>query len=164
MARIDFVTGAPLRYMPLVDDLAKVPAQVEAVLSMHSAASLTRASGDDGWPPARVLAHMLSYARHNGRFIFQIAHMTDPIRQSWDEDAEIAAEGWLNFDAVHCVAALDAEITPTVQLLSRTPDASWGRPGVHPSDGRRSLRQQVRAHIDHIAEHIAQLDALLSTS
>lgn len=161
MARIDFVTGAPLRYMPLVNELATVPDRVEAVLSAHAGASLTHALAD-GWPPARVLAHMLSYARHNGAFISMIAHMTDPIRPAWDEDAEIAAEGWLNFDAGRFVSALDAEITPTVQLLAHTPDASWGRPGLHPTDGRRSLRQQVQAHLDHMSEHIAQLEALLA--
>lgn len=162
MARIDFVTGAPLRYMPLVNELAMMPDRVEAVLSAHAGASVTHAPADGAWPAARVLAHMLSYARHNGRFIFMIANMTDPIRTLWDEDAEIAAEGWLNFDPAHFVATLDAETTATVDLLSRTPDASWGRPGVHPSEGRRSLRQQVQAHLDHMSEHLAQLEALLS--
>jgi len=162
MARIDFVTGAPRRYMPLVDALAMVPDRVEAVLSAHSGASLTRAPDDAGWSPARVLAHMLSYARHNGTFIDMIAHMTDPIRPLSDEDATIAAHGWLNFDAAHLVAAFRAETAPTVELLSGTPDASWGRPGRHPTGGRRSLRQQVQAHLDHMSEHIAHLDALLA--
>ncbi|MEX2228250.1 MAG: DinB family protein [Dehalococcoidia bacterium] len=162
MARIDFVTGAPLRYMPLVNELAMTPDRVEAVLSAHAGSSLTHAPADGGWPPARVLGHMLSYARHNGRFIFMIANMTDPVRPPWDEDAEIAAEGWLNYDAARFASALDAETTPTVQLLSHTPDASWGRPGQHPTDGRRSLRQQLQAHLDHLSEHIAQLDALLA--
>ena len=162
MARIDFVTGAPRRYMPLVDQLATVPDRVEAVLSAHAGASLTRTPVEGGWPPARALAHMLSYARHNGTFIAMIAHMTDPIRSASDEDATIAAEGWLNFDAAHLVAALRAETAPTVELLSGTPDASWGRPGQHPTAGRRSLRQQVRAHLDHMSEHIVQLEALLA--
>lgn len=162
MARIDFVTGAPLQYMPLVNELAMMPDRVGAALSARAGASLTHAPADGGWPAARVLAHMLSYARHNGRFIYMIANMTDPIRSPWDEDAEIAAEGWLNFDPARFVAALDAETTATVELLSHTPDASWGRPGVHPTDGRRSLRQQLQSHLDHMSEHLAQLEVLLS--
>ncbi len=164
MARIDFVTGAPLRYMPLVDDLATISDGVEAVLKRHPGADLRHAPAGGGWSGARVLAHMFSYARHNGGFIRQVAWMTDPTRQPWDEEAEVQAEGWLQLDAARYVSELDALLAPTVELLSTTPDASWGRPGVHPQNGRRSLRQLVRAHIDHMREHTAQLDATLSAS
>ncbi|MBM3140547.1 MAG: DinB family protein [Chloroflexi bacterium] len=159
MSRIDFVTGAPLRYMPLVDALATVPDRVEAVLRRHPGAHFHRAPAGGDWAPSRVLAHMLSYARHNGGFIYMITWMTDPVRPAWDEEAEIEAEGWLRLDASRAVEALRELIAPTVELLSTTPDASWGRPGGHPRDGRRSLRQQVQAHIDHLEEHTRQIDA-----
>jgi hypothetical protein len=162
MARIDFVTGATLRYQPLVDELATIADGVRAVLTAHPGADLKRAPAGGEWSPARILAHMLSYARHNGAFIYSIAWMTDPTRQPWDEEAEIQAEGWLQLDAGAYVAALDALLAPTVELLSMTADASWGRPGVHPVNGRRSLRQIVRGHIDHLRDHTRQLDAALS--
>ncbi len=162
MSRIDFVTGAPLRYMPLVDDLATISDGVHAVLTAHPGADLKRTPPGGGWSPARILAHMLSYARHNGEFIYTIVWMSEPIRQPWDEDAEIQAEGWLQLDAGAYVSALDALLATTVELLSTTPDASWGRPGVYPVSGRRSLRQVVRAHIDHLRAHTQQLDAALA--
>jgi hypothetical protein len=164
MSRIDFVTGATLRYQPLVDDLATISDGVEAALTAHPGADLKRAPAGGGWSPGRILAHMLSYARHNGEFIHTMVWMTEPVRQPWDEDAEIQAEGWLQLDAGGYVAALDGLLAPTVELLSTTPDASWGRPGIHPRDGRRSLRQQVQSHIDHLREHTRQLDAALAAS
>jgi DinB superfamily len=162
MSRIDFVTGAPERYMPLVDDLATVSDAVEAVLKAHPGADLLRAPAAGGWSPARILAHMLSYARHNGTFIYTMVWMTDPIRRPWDEEAEIQAEGWLQLDAGRYVRTLDALLAPTVELLSTTPDASWGRPGVHPTAGRRSVRQLVQSHIDHLRDHTRQLEAALA--
>lgn len=164
MARIDFVTGAPLRYMPLVDDLATISDGVAAVLTAHPGADLRRTPAEGDWSAARLLAHMLSYARHMHEFIYAIAWMTDPVARPWDEEAEIQAEGWLQLDAAGYVTTLDALIAPTVELLSTTPDASWGRPGVNPRQGRRSLRQQVQLHINHMREHTQQLDTILSAS
>jgi hypothetical protein len=105
---------------------------------------------------------MISYAIHNGEFIRQIAWMTDPRRRAWDEEAEVAAQGWTNKNGSALAAAFSEPIGETIELLSGTPDAQWGRPGTVPGRGRRSLRQQLRAHIDHLDEHVAQLEALLS--
>ena len=146
--------------MPLVDRLGIVPERVEWVLASRAGAQLGNAR-TGSWAPSRVLAHMLSYARHNGAFIYLIALMTDPIRQPWDEEAEIETERWLYLDTAGYVSALQKELAPTIDLLSGTPDASWGRPGVHPTEGRRSLRAQVESHANHMHEHIGQLaDAL----
>jgi len=161
MSRIDFVTGAPEKYMPLVQELTLIPARVEAVLGGRTARDLQRASEGE-WSAARVLAHMISYARHNGDFICQIAWMTEPQRQPWDEDDEVSREGLVTKNSAALLESLSAAIGETIELLAHTPDAQWGRPGTVPNYGRRSLRQQLRAHIDHFGDHIDQLEALLT--
>ena len=161
MSRIDFVTGAPEKYMPLVQELSLIPDRVERLVAGQTARDLQRAPSEDEWGAGRVLAHMISYAIHNGEFIRQIAWMTDPRRRAWDEEAEVAAQRWASQNGSALAGALRAPIGETIDLLSGTPDAGWGRPGTVPGRGRRSLRQQVRGHIDHLDEHIGQLEQLL---
>jgi hypothetical protein len=158
MSRIDFVTGAPERFMPLVDGLSTVADRAAAALGGVSAAE-ARQTPEGEWSAARILAHMVSYARHNHEFIFAMAWMTDAERQRWDEASEVEAEGWDRLEVSPLLDLLRAELTPTVELLSETPDASWGRAGIVPGRGRRSLRQQVQGHLDHLDEHIEQLRA-----
>jgi hypothetical protein len=162
MSRIDFVTGAPEKYMPLVQELTLVEERVEQLVAGYTGRDLQRQPSEGQWSASRVLAHMISYAIHNGEFIRQIAWMTDPRRRPWDEDAEVAREGWANKNGANLVQALREPLAETIELLSGTPDAQWGRPGTVPGRGRRSLRQQVRAHLDHLEEHIVQLEQMLS--
>jgi plasmid stabilization system protein ParE len=158
MSRIDFVTGAPEKYAPLLEELSAIPDRAERLVATHTARDMQRAPAEDEWSADRVLAHMISYAIHNGEFINQIAWMTDPCRRPWDEDTE----GWTNKSGATLAETLRSSIGETIELLSGTPDASWGRPGIVPDRGRRSLRQQLRAHIDHLVEHIDQAEESLA--
>jgi len=161
MAQFDFVTGAPEKYMPMVQELTLIPGRVESVLSGHAARALRRA--DEGeWSAGRVLSHMICYARHNGDFIRLIAWMTNPERQPWDEETEVTTEGLTTKSGAALLESLSSAIAETTELLSHTPDAQWGRPGTVPNFGLRSLRQQLRAHIDHLGDHITQLEAQLA--
>jgi DinB superfamily len=162
MSRIDFVTGAPEKYMSLVRDLTQVAERLEPLVASYTSRDLQRAPSEDAWGASRVMAHMISYAVHNGEFINQIIWMTDPRRRAWDEDGEVSSEGWTNKNGAALLEALREPLNETIELLSGTPDASWGRPGTVPGRGRRSLRQQVRAHIDHLNEHIDQVEELLA--
>jgi len=161
MSRIDFVTGAPEKYMHMVQELTLVPDRVESLLAGRSTRDLQQAAEGE-WSAARVVAHMISYARHNGHFIRQIAWMTTPERRPWDEDDEVSREGLTTKNAGALLELLREAIADTVELLSHTPDAQWGRPGVLPGYGRRSLRQQLRGHIDHLNDHANQIEALLA--
>ena len=162
MSRIDFVTGAPEKYMPLVQDLTQIAVRLEPLIASYTSRDLQRTPSEDAWGASRVLAHMISYAIHNGEFINQIVWMTDPRRRAWDEDAEVSSEGWTNKNGAALLEALREPTNETIELLSGTPDASWGRPGTGPGGGRRSLRQQVQAHTEHLNEHIDQIEALLA--
>ena len=158
MPRIDFVTGAPEQYAALVDQLSTVGARLAAVLAGHPDAALRRAP-PDGWSVQRVLGHMAFHAHANGVFIHQLATMTDPQRTPFPsgyEDPALAVR-----DPLELLQLIEDETAQTVALLSGTPDAAWGRPGFV-RGARRSLRQHVQAHIDHLEEHIAQLAQLLS--
>lgn len=159
MSRIDFVTGAPERHMPLVDGLSTLADRAATALAGTSVAGARRAEEGE-WSATRVLAHLVSYARHNHEFIYATAWMSDAVRQPWDEAAEVEAKDWAKLDAAALIALLRAELAPTIDLLGGTPDASWGRPGIVPGRGMRSLRQQVEGHLHHLEGHLEQLRSL----
>lgn len=156
MSRIDFVTGAPEKYAHLVDNLATVPERLRDVLANRRDAELRRAP-EDGWSVVRILAHMRLYAERNGVFIHQMGTMTDPVRQPFEESE---AEAYASLSADRLLDEFEREVGKTVAFLSLLPDASWGRPG-RLAAGRRSLRQQVQLHTDHLNEHIAQIERVL---
>lgn len=71
--RINFVTGAARRHVAELEALAAVPDRVQAALAGQSAAWLRQpvpsgtvpegAAGE--WSPARVLGHLVAYARQS---------------------------------------------------------------------------------------------------
>ena len=163
MSRIDFVTGAPEKYMPLVEELSTISDRIESLVSGCTDREMQQTNSADSWSIARIMAHMLSYTRHNSEFIHQIAWMTDPQRRPWDEIAEVTDQDLVSKDGTELSKVLRESIAKTVDLLSNTPDASWGRPGTVPGRGRRSLRQQLRNDINHLVEHIDQIEELVGT-
>ena len=162
MSRLDFVTGAPERYIGDVEALAAIPVRVRSVLAGHTTTQLRRAPAEGEWPPVRILAHMLSYTHHVREFIHRMRWMEEPTLVLWDEASEVEERRWAHLDGGRLMRLLRDEINPTVDLLSETPDAAWGRPGIHPLGGRRSLRQQVRAHVAHLERHIDQIESALT--
>ena len=162
MARIDFVTGNARRYLPDVESLAAIPDRLERMLAGHSYADLRTSSDDDGQPTVlRVIGDMSGYARHDHHALHRMVWMTDPIVEPWDADAEATDEAWEARDSARLLGWLTETLTETVELLKDLPDASWGRPGLFPEAGRRSIRQQVRASVEHYRSQLDRLEASL---
>ncbi len=154
--RINFVTGGARRYVPLIQELARIPDRVDVALSATSVA----ASGDGDWTPSRVVGHLVAYARQSHENLRRMAWMTDPLIKSVDDAAEAERHQWDQQTRTHLLEWLTEAVSESVDLLAELPDSSWGRPGQHPAFGRRGISQQVQAMVDHFEEHIAQLDAM----
>jgi hypothetical protein len=153
--RINFVTGAVRRYIPNIEAVAAVPDRVEAVTAVRRAAP---AEGE--WSAERIVGHLIAYAAQQHENLYRMANMTDPIIKLTDDEGEDQRNNWDSHDAGQLIERLRAEIAKTVELLSDLPDASWGRPGQHPEDGRRSIRQHTVRMAEHFDEQIAQIEAL----
>lgn len=154
--RIDFVTGAPEKYAGLVDRLTALPNRVRAAAG-NIADAAARQEPDGGWSIVRHLGHLAFVSEANDVFIHQMAKMTNPVRK--DFPVGVVAEDLEVLPVATLVQRIDDAISRTVALLGHTPDAAWGRPG-EVRKQRRSLRQMVVAHIDHVEEHIATIAAL----
>lgn len=162
MARLDFVTGNAQRYLRDVEALAAVPDRVESALAGHSTADLSSAAANGEWSPARILGHMISYARHYQERFYLTVWMTDPAFIEYDDEEEARANAWESSDGARLLDSLTEAITTTVDVLKELPHASWGRAGLHPRFGRRSIRQLVQLNLEHYDEHTAQLERVLA--
>ncbi len=161
MARIDFVTGAPEKYSGLVDQIEQARSSLRALVAQESEARLRLNADTEDWSAKRILAHLGVYLRVNSVFIRRIATMSDPERQAIDEEKIIEESNFMTGSAIDLMQSVDNSVDDTIELLSGTPDASWGRRGS--VDGvSRSLRQQVEGYSSHILEHIEQMKITLS--
>ena len=157
--RINFVTGAAVKHVAEIEALAAVPDRVAATLEGQPAAWAHEAPAPAEWGPARVLGHLVAYAAISHENLYRMSYMTDPIIKRVDDETENERNAWESQTAGRLVAQLADAVAKSVELLSDLPDASWGRPGQHPEDGRRSIRQHAVAMVAHFNEHIAQIES-----
>ena len=157
--RINFVTGAARRYMSEVEALAALPERVAAAVAGAPASWVTAEPKPGEWSPARVLGHLVAYARISHENLYRMSYMTDPLIKRVDDEGENERNDWAAQPTQQLLTAIDEGIARSVELLKELPDASWGRPGQHPEDGRRSIRQHAVAMVKHFDEHIAQIEA-----
>ena len=159
--RIDFVTGAVRRYLPDADALTAIAGEVQALVESHDAASLRNEPGEGEWSALRTLGHMIAYARVLHDQLDRMAYMTDPVLPMTDDAAVAEREDWESRDPAELAALFNDAIGEVGALLKSVPDSSWGRAGLHPLGGRRSIVQHVRGAGAHLRSHIEQIEAAL---
>lgn len=157
--RINFVTGAPRRYVAHVESLSAVPDRVEGALAGLQAAAMRHEPPGGEWSALRIVGHLIAYARQSYENLNRMAWMTDPIIKMTDDEGADEMYAWALQEPAQLFEWLRESIAESVELLKELPDSSWGRPGQHPEAGRRSVRQQVQAMVAHFEEHIADLEA-----
>ncbi len=157
--RIDFVTGAPEKYADLVDALSRIPNQYRDALAGASDATMRAEPSDGGWSAQRNLAHAVFLAEANDVFITMMAKMTLPVRKHFESGH--VAEELEPLSLAELLDRFEAAMGHTVELLSHTPDAAWGRPG-EVRGKRYSLRQMVVIHIEHLGDHLAEIARLVA--
>ena len=159
--RIDFVTGAVRRYVADVDALTRVAERSRELLAGRRADEVRAEPAAGEWSAARTLWHMVVSARVARDQLTRMAWMTDPVLPVADDAAEAEPGVWESEEPARLLGWLSEEIAAIEELLKHLPDSSWGRAGVHPRAGRRSIRQAVRAATGHLAGHVEQVEAAL---
>lgn len=157
--RINFVTGVARRHMAELEALAAMPDRVQGALAGLAPAAMRRPLAEGEWSALRIVGHLIAYARQSHENLTRMAWMTDPIIKSTDDEGADEMYAWEMQEPGQLFAWLTESVHESVELLKELPDSSWGRPGQHPESGRRSVRQQVLAMVDHFNEHIEQLEA-----
>ena len=162
--RIDFVTGAVRRYLPDADALTQIAGEVQALIAGRNGSSLRNAPAEGEWSALRILGHMIAYARVLHDQLDRMAYMTDPVLPMTDDAAVAEQEDWESRDPEELSTLFADAIGETVELLKHVPDSSWGRAGLHPMMGRRSIVQQVRGASAHLRSHVEQIEAAIAAA
>ena len=157
--RIDFVTGAVRRYLPDADALTEIAGEVQTLITGRDAASLRQEPAEGEWSALRTLGHMIAYTRVLHDQLDRMAYMTDPVLPLTNDAAVAEREGWESRDPAELAALFSDAIGEVGALLKSVPDSSWGRAGLHPLGGRRSIVQHVRGASAHLRSHIEQIEA-----
>lgn len=159
--RIDFVTGAVRRYVDDVDAVARLGVRASELLEGRRAAALHAEPAEGEWSASRTLGHMIAYLRALQDQVTRMAWMTDPVLPVVDDEAEAERNAWTSQEPEQLLASLTGEVEAIEELLKHLPDSSWGRAGLHPMMGRRSIIQQVRGAVGHLDGHLDQVEAAL---
>lgn len=162
--RIDFVTGAVRRYVGDVDAVARAGERARALLAGRTAAEAQAEPAPGEWSACRALGHVIVCARLLRDQLTRMAWMTDPVLPVADDEGEDARHAWGRRDPALLLSWLGEEIEAIGDLLKHLPDSSWGRAGLHPALGRRSIVQQARDGMEHIGAHLDQIEAALAGS
>ena len=160
--RIDFVTGAVRRYVDEVDAVARLGVRAGQLLDGKRVAALHAEPGEGEWSASRTLGHMIAYLRVLRDQVTRMAWMTDPVLPVIDDEAEAERNAWTSQEPEQLLASLNEEVAAIEELLKYLPDSSWGRAGLHPGMGRRSIVQHVRGAAGHLDGHLDQVEAALA--
>jgi uncharacterized damage-inducible protein DinB len=159
---------ATLPRVNLEDRIVLMERGVDILLSRLAGvpnAALYQAPQADEWPVMSTLAHvaeMLPYWAHQCE---QIARNPGgPFGRMHDDPARVGAVEQHGGDAAEVVrAALLASLEEAIVALRALPERAWELGGIHPRRGAMRVQEVVDAFmIDHVDEHAAQVDAVLS--
>lgn len=159
--RVDFVTGAVRRYVPDVNGLTDVAERVQSLFAGPYTNDPLSVPAEGEWSALRTLGHMIAYAQMLHGQLDRMAHMTDPDLWRMDDAGIAEREDWESRSSQELVQLFVDAIGDVEGLLKHLPDSSWGRAGLHPFLGRRSILQQVRGAVSHLGGHVDQLATAL---
>tara|TARA_Y100001970_G_scaffold291202_1_gene427491 strand:- start:3446 stop:3934 length:489 start_codon:yes stop_codon:yes gene_type:complete len=160
MSRIDFVTGAPIRYAKEVSDIASLNNLTKDALEQADTKEQNKkdaTSNEEEWSTHRILCHMFNYSSNINLLIMRMLIDTDPKQIKWNENDTYNNLKQQEKPTASIFNQFKESIEELVTVLSKTPDAAWGRSGNHIYLGKISVKQLVKWHHNHVMQHINQI-------
>ncbi|MFL2634297.1 MAG: hypothetical protein ACJ0J6_00440 [Dehalococcoidia bacterium] len=161
MSRIDFVTGAPIRYAEIVSDVANLSNLTKKAIEQKITEKKSKkdtSSNEEEWSTHRILCHMLNYSSNINLLITRMLVDTDPKQIKWNENSIYENLKQKEKPTISIFNQFKENIEELVATLSKTPDAAWGRSGNHVYLGKISVKQLVKWHCNHLVQHINQIN------
>lgn len=159
--RIDFVTGAPVRYLPLIERLSAARDRVVRALDGVEVTRLRRPGAAGAPSLARQTGDLVAYVRHGRDRVYRMSWMTDPTLPRFDPATAAEAGAWEARAAHRLRDWAHAALGELADYLHTLPDSSWGRMGTDPEAGRRSILQEVTEIAERVEATAAELEGAL---
>jgi DinB superfamily len=145
----------------LLESYEAAPARIAAAAVGHGA-RLAEPPAPGEWSPRDILAHIRAADEILSPRLIQILVRDEPPLPSFDERrwAEVMGYATLDFDRLQATFAYRrAEMA---RVLRQLPPEGWQRVGIHEERGPRTVLRLLRVLVEHEAEHVAQIEALLA--
>jgi len=140
----------------LIDELAGLPARVEAAIAGLTDMQLETPYRDGGWT-VRQVVHHLADAHINGLVRAKLTLTEDhPTLKPYAQDswAELADS---RLPVAPSLAILRGVHERWVVVLRSLPETAWSRTAYHPENGEMSLDDQLVSYVRHGSTHADQL-------
>jgi uncharacterized damage-inducible protein DinB len=149
----------PTERQRLIDDLAGLPAVLEAAIAGLTDAQLDTPYRDGGWTVRQVVHHLAD--SHINAFVRAKLIVTEdhPTLKPYDQDrwAELTDA---RLPVAPSLAILRGLHERCVVLLRSLPQPAWSRTAYHPEHGDMSLDDLLELYARHGSTHAAQIKAL----
>jgi hypothetical protein len=144
----------------LLDAFTRAPGLLrEAVRDLGAGEFARRPPGQD-WSVRDVVHHLADDELVRAvRIRLAVASPGAPL-PAYDEGAWQRRLQYLWRSPELALATLDQVRFGTAEILQRLDDDGWARHGVHPERGELTVAAMVQGGIDHVTEHVAQVEAI----
>ncbi len=147
----------------LINDLADLPEDVRAVVSLLSSAQLDTPYRPDGWT-VRQVVHHLPDSHMNGYIRFKLALTEqEPTIKAYDEAAWSELPDGRSHDVEGSLLLLDAVHHRWASLLRLMKPEDFARTYRHPETGVGALERSLQQYVWHGRHHLAHLRSAHTT-
>ncbi len=143
----------------LLADYARCPGLLSAAKANSRPSALDRA-GPGGWSIRDVLVHVSDAEVVRATRFRLIRAEYEPIIFDFDEDRWQRALAYRSRDPEVALTAYSAMVEGSVEILRGRGEAVLDRAGLHPVDGRVTVRALIERGVAHAREHAAQVASL----
>ncbi len=147
---------------PVINELARLPERLAALIAGRSEEDLRRRPADGGWSAKEIAGHLRDAARIYHERLFLAATHERPFLEPYDEAALARDRNYQEMTLAEIVAGLRSWREETVALLEGLEPAAWERVAVHGEVGEMSIVHLVAHMIEHEADHLRGLARLLA--
>jgi hypothetical protein len=148
--------------LEIIEALKKLPDRIEAEMVDLTDAVMRRRPAEGEWCINEVIGHLNDMVRvWHGR-LYQVWAQNDPLFSSFDGEASVIEEDYLQSDWRRLLVEIRQERTKTVDLLTHAVD--WSRLGQQRGVGRRTLKQFAEFVVSHDEDHLQQIRTLKAWS
>lgn len=147
-------------HLDLVEALRTLPRDLAEALRGVTEIEATFRSSPASWCIKEIVGHLRDAAEVYHKRIYMMSTQTDPILESYDQEAFVIEHAYMTRSIDEMVRELSEWRADTVRLLTTLVNWNWARSGQHTERGRTSIRQIVEHMAEHEAEHLRDIRAL----
>jgi len=162
-ASLNYIGGKKMEHTAeLIAQLENAVDKYESALKGASPDVLTRRPDEKNWAPVEIICHVRDVEEiYLGRYK-TVLSLTDSRFQLAEADRWAEERQYLRNDAFQALSAFRSRRKDTIEFLKTLTPEHLERTGIHPTLGRKTLADLVKALAGHDTNHLDQLERALA--